>query len=73
MLEVTTYLSTAGIPEIAGILGFVVYMGSFSAVQLGCLSGNSVHFSIANVTAALLVLVSLTSEFNLASALIQVS
>lgn len=41
-------------------------------LQLGLVDGNGIRYSIAKVIAAALVLVSLTDEFNLASALIQV-
>ena len=71
MSEVLFYLSELGPYQLAGVLGFVVYLSAFGSVQLGLLDGNSVSYSLANVLAAALVAVSLITEFNLASALIQ--
>ena len=56
---------------IAGISGFVIYVGSYIALQIEKIDGNSIRYSVANGTAACLVLVSLISDFNLASAMIQ--
>ncbi len=57
---------------VIGLAGVVGYVASYALLQLGLLDGNGVRYSIANVLAAGLVLFSLTDEFNLASALIQV-
>ncbi len=57
--------------QAAGVLGFLLYIGSFSAVQFALMNGNGMAFSIANTFAAVLVAMSLIAEFNLASALIQ--
>lgn len=59
--------------RIAGLFGFFFYMASFAALQLKLLDGQGLTYSLLNVLAASLVLVSLVAEFNLASALIQVS
>lgn len=67
------YLSSLSITQVTGVIGFFIYIASFTAVQIGVLSGDSVKYSLANVMAASLVLISLTTEFNLASALIQIS
>lgn len=64
------------VPEIlqtAGLIGVAVYLGSFAALQVGLLGGNSNGYTIANLVAASLVLTSLFAEFNMASALIQIS
>lgn len=63
----------AQICQSVGVLGFMLYMASFAALQLEWIEGRGLAYSIANVLAASLVLVSLSVEFNLASALIQVS
>lgn len=55
-----------------GLAGVAGYVTSYLMLQLGFLDGNGARYSVANVLAAALVLVSLTDEFNLASALIQV-
>ncbi|MEL7272984.1 MAG: hypothetical protein AAGK33_06055 [Pseudomonadota bacterium] len=60
------------IPQFVGLLGFLTYMGGFAAQQFGVIHGDSRAFSILNIVAASLVLVSLSEAFNLASALIQV-
>ena len=56
----------------AGLAGVLSYVLSYSLLQLGLLDGNGLRYSVANVGAAALVLVSLTNDFNLASAIIQV-
>lgn len=56
-----------------GIMGFMAYTAGFAGQQFGFIHGDSRAFSIINIVAATLVLVSLTEAFNLASALIQVS
>ncbi|MEM9733442.1 MAG: hypothetical protein AAF903_08140 [Pseudomonadota bacterium] len=65
-------METISIPQIIGLLGFLTYMGGFAGQQFGVIHGDSRAFSIINIVAASLVLVSLTEAFNLASALIQV-
>lgn len=71
MPQVLEYLSTQSAAQLIGIFGFFVYLASFAAVQVGRLSGNGMTFSAANVVAAICVGISLTVDFNLASALIQ--
>lgn len=58
---------------VAGLAGFATYMGSYALLQVGYMDGNGVPYTLSNITAAALVLVSLTEQFNLASLLIQVS
>ena len=71
MFEVLQYLSAIGPLQLIGLLGFVVYISAFGWVQLGWMDGNSAKYSLCNVLAASLVAISLFSEFNLSSALIQ--
>lgn len=59
--------------EWIGVAGFFVYIIGFFLVQARMLCGNSDLFSISQICAALLVLISLSTEFNLASFMIQVS
>ena len=66
-----SYLSSLSPTQLAGVGGFFVYITVFAAQQLNALSGNSIAFSLGNVLAASLVAISLTTDFNLASALIQ--
>lgn len=55
-----------------GLVGFLLYMTSFAALQFGWLSGGDLGYSFLNVLAASLVLISLMGEFNLPSAMIQI-
>lgn len=57
---------------VIGLAGVAGYVASYGLLQLGYLDGNGVTYSVANVVAAALVLVSLTNDFNLASAVTQV-
>lgn len=66
-------IETDALYRIAGLFGFFFYMASFAALQFRILDGQGMTYSFLNVLAASLVLVSLIAEFNLASALIQVS
>lgn len=56
-----------------GVIGFLTYMAAFTALQMEWLDGHGLSYSALNVIAAALVLVGLAVDFNLASALIQVS
>ena len=56
-----------------GLLGVCFYIGSYSALQFGRIDGNSITYCLLNGSAASMVLVSLLfSDFNLASAIIQI-
>lgn len=57
----------------AGLAGFAAYVAGYGLVQMDQLDGNSSVYSVVNIVAAALVLVSLYRDFNLASALIQVT
>lgn len=54
-----------------GVLGFMTYVMNYLLLSLNVLSSSQIRFFALNILAAALVLVSLTEEFNLASALIQ--
>ncbi len=56
-----------------GILGFILYLVSYALLQARKILGDSISYIMLNLTAATLVLVSLTNHFNIASALIQIS
>jgi hypothetical protein len=66
-----SFLADLGPYQLAGLIGFVLYIFSFSAVQFNWIDGNSAVFSLTNIAAASLVAISLIADFNLASALIQ--
>ncbi len=59
--------------ETLGVIGFLTYIAGFKLVQTGYICGNGIAYSATNVVAAVLVLLSLVTAFNLASFLIQVS
>jgi hypothetical protein len=59
--------------EVIGVAGMVMYLGSYFMLQTGTLRSNSATYCIANILAASLVMISLLHDFNLASALIQIS
>lgn len=67
LVETTTLLRSIG------VLGFLLYMAGFAALQFEVLDGNNVGYCVINILAAACVLVSLSVDFNLASALIQCS
>jgi len=56
-----------------GILGFLFYIASYALLQTRIIQGDSVSYITLNLLAAILVLISLTNHFNIASALIQIS
>lgn len=55
-----------------GLAGAAGYIASYGLLQLGLLDGNGVRYSVANVVAACLMLVSLTDQFHLGAAIIQI-
>ena len=57
----------------AGLAGVVLYLGAYAALQGGLIRGSGYLYASLNLIAAGLVLVSLTLDFNLAAALIQIS
>lgn len=59
--------------EVAGLLGVLFYLGSYFALQLSFLEGSGYPYASLNLIAASLILVSMVSDFNLWSAIIQVS
>lgn len=56
-----------------GVLGFMSYMAGYTALQLRLIDGDGLMYSFSKVLGATLVLISLTADFNLSAALIQVS
>jgi hypothetical protein len=59
--------------ELVGVAGVLLYLGSYAALQLGFLHGQTYAYASLNAAAAGCVLFSLSSSFNLPSALIQIS
>ncbi|MDG4649984.1 cyclic nucleotide-binding domain-containing protein [Roseibacterium sp. SDUM158017] len=56
-----------------GLIGVLLYLGAYAALQFGLLRGASLSYTLLNLTAASLVLLSLLETWNLSSALIQSS
>jgi len=59
--------------ELLGVAGFIFYMASYALLQLGKITGHSYSYTVMNLIAASLVLLSLIHQFNLASVLIQLA
>ena len=59
--------------ELSGVAGFIFYMLAYGLLQMGKISGQGYCYTCMNMAAAILVLLSLVHQFNLASVLIQLS
>lgn len=55
-----------------GVAGFFIYVCVYTCLSLRILSSDSIRYFVCNTFAASFVLISLSHEFNLASALIQI-
>jgi hypothetical protein len=53
--------------DVSGLFGVAAYIGAYFGVQVGRLKPESTAYSVLNLIGPLLVLVSLTDAFNLAS------
>jgi hypothetical protein len=60
------------VSHLAGYGGVALYLSSYALLQSGVLRGSGTVYTVMNLAAALLVLVSLSRDFNLSAALIQV-
>jgi len=58
--------------DLAGFLGTLCYLGSYTALQLGVIRGNGYVYATLNLFAASLVLLGLAAQFNLSVALLQI-
>ncbi|MEM7505625.1 MAG: cyclic nucleotide-binding domain-containing protein [Pseudomonadota bacterium] len=58
---------------LAGIIGVALYLGSYTALQLGLIAGRGYLYALLNLAASSCVLISLIEAFNLSSAMIQIS
>lgn len=56
-----------------GVMGFLSYMAGYAALQLRMIDGDGLTYSVSKVLGATLVLISLSTDFNLSAVLIQVS
>lgn len=60
------------IPNIIGLTGVCLCLGSYFLVQTGRLKANTLSYTLANFIASWLILVSLCYHWNLSSAIIEV-
>lgn len=63
----------ATLPEFIGITGAIIYLLSYAAVQWRRDFVRTIKYSLMNLTAASFVLYSLSTNWNTASAIIQIS
>lgn len=71
--KAVTMIANSTLFDVVGLFGVLFYIGSYGALQLGRINGHSLLYSGLNATAAILVLISLYKDFNLASVLIQIT
>ncbi len=57
--------------QFVGLLGFALYVAMYTCLSLRIVHSDQIRYFLGNLTAATMVLISLSHEFNLASALIQ--
>jgi len=60
-------------PDLLGLLGVSLILGSYLLLQLGKCDAESLRFSIANFTGSTLLLISLCFSWNLASVVIEIA
>ncbi len=53
--------------DVAGLCGVAAYIGAYFSVQVGYMRSSSTTYSVLNLLGPLLILVSLSDAFNLAS------
>jgi len=70
-----TYLNTlpTEVLDAIGVLGFGLYVLNYGLITFQRVQSNQICYFVMNGIAAAMVLIGLTSAFNLASAMIQVS
>ncbi|SFJ20717.1 CBU_0592 family membrane protein [Celeribacter neptunius] len=54
-----------------GVVGSVIYVGGFAALQMHWIESKGLAYSLSKIVGALFILVSLSVDFNLASAITQ--
>lgn len=67
----TDFIDISSPREVAGVIGFLLYVLNYSMLSLRRISGDSLLYFAINFCASGLVLLGLTANFNLAAALIQ--
>jgi hypothetical protein len=64
----TASLFASGAPDVLGLIGLALYLGSYLALQLGLIRGDGYAYPILNLLAAAGILASLLEAFNLYAA-----
>jgi hypothetical protein len=72
MPEMPDYLYRISLAEALGVGGFGLYVLAYALLTLGRIGGDDLRYYAMNGAAAVCVLIGLTVQFNLASAMIQV-
>ena len=72
MPDISLFSIPADLCRIIGVMGFLTYVLNYAALGLRFVTGDSSLYFAGNTLAATLVLISLSADFNLASAMIQV-
>jgi hypothetical protein len=71
MTDPFTFALTPEVCRLLGVAGFLAYVANYAALSLRFLTSECMTYFAGNTLAATLVLISLSTDFNLASALIQ--
>lgn len=68
-----SFLDGLTLLQAMGVLGSACYLLNYFLLQVGMMDGNGHPYRLGSLIAASLVLASLTEQFNLASAIVQIS
>ena len=67
-----SYFDTHMIFDVIGVAGFLLYLAAYLALTLRWISAPSAMYFLINLLAASCMLISLSTNFNLGSALVQI-
>lgn len=65
-------ISYESFANVMGFIGVAIYIAAYTSLQMGILRGATYTYALINMTAASCVLLSLTQNFNMSSATIQI-
>lgn len=68
-----TWIYSIDLRDILGPIGVIGYIGAYLALQLGFIKGDGYQFPVVNLIASLAILISLTRDLNLDSAVIEIA
>ncbi len=66
-------MTSGTLPDFVGLIGVLIYVGTYLLLQLGLMAGQSYLFAGLNILAASLVLISLGQSFNLSAVFLEVA